>query len=179
MDIAKEVKKARRGSKSSFEKLIIAHKLLMYRVAKTILTNDEDCADAIQEAIINAYQKIDTLKEPAYFKSWLCRIVLNECYQLLRKKKNVINIGDLFEPQMTEQGYEEVEVEQMLSKLPEEQSQLLKLFHIEGMSILELAQIYEVPENTIKTRLRRAREKMRELWDVKEEGSSWINGKRK
>ncbi|MEH7379389.1 sigma-70 family RNA polymerase sigma factor [Bacillus sp. JJ1533] len=179
MDIAKEVKKARRGSHSSFEKLITAHKLLMYRVAKTILINDEDCADAMQEAIIKAYEKIDTLREPAYFKSWLCRIVLNECYQLLRHKKNVIKMEEWLEPHMNEHGYEEVEVEQMLSMLSEEQSQLLKLFHIEGISILELAQIYEVPENTIKTRLRRAREKMRELWDAKEEGSSWINGKSK
>ncbi|MEH7235230.1 RNA polymerase sigma factor [Bacillus sp. JJ1562] len=179
MNISKEVKMAKRGSKSSFENLIVAHKLLMYRVAKTILKNDEDCADAIQEAIIKAYEKIDTLREPAYFKSWLCRIVLNECYQLLRQKKNVINLDEWLEPQIQDNGYEEVEVEQMLSKLPEEQSQLLKLFHIEGISILELAQIYEVPENTVKTRLRRAREKMRELWDEKEEGSSWKSGKSK
>ncbi|WP_077619901.1 RNA polymerase sigma factor [Bacillus sinesaloumensis] len=179
MDIVKEVKKARRGNKSSFEKLIVAHHLLLYRVAKTVLSNDEDCADAIQEAIIKAYQKIDTLREPGYFKSWLCRIVLNECYQLVRQKKNVINMEEWVEPHIQEKGYEEVEVEQMLSKLPEAQSQLLKLFHIEGITILELAQIYEVPENTIKTRLRRAREKMRELWDSKEEGSLWKNGKSK
>lgn len=177
LDISKEVKKARRGSKSSFEKLILGHKLLMYRVAKTILMNDEDCADAMQEAIIKAYQKIDTLREPAYFKSWLCRIVLNECYQLLRQKKNVVNMEEWLEPQIMEAGYEEFEVEQMLCKLSEDQSQLLKLFHIEGMSILELSQVYGVPENTIKTRLRRAREKMRELWDGKEEGSVWKNGK--
>ncbi|MCC3356227.1 RNA polymerase sigma factor [Bacillus sp. REN16] len=179
MDIAKEVKKARRGSKSSFEKLIVAHKLLMYRVAKTILTNDEDCADVMQEAIIKAYQKIDTLREPAYFKSWLCRIVLNECYQLLRQKKNVIHMEEWLEPQINERGFEEVEVKEMLNKLSEEDSQILKLFHIEGISIIELSQIYEAPENTIKTRLRRAREKMRELWDEKEEGSSWKNGKSK
>ncbi|WP_010677190.1 sigma-70 family RNA polymerase sigma factor [Bacillus timonensis] len=179
MDIEKEVKKARRGSNSSFEKLIMAHKLLMYRVAKTILVNDEDCADAIQEAILKAYQKMNTLKEPAYFKSWLCRIVLNECYQLLRQKKNVVHMEEWLELETQDHGFETVEMEQMLSILPKEQSHLLKLFHIEGMSIIELAHIYEVPENTIKTRLRRAREKMREYWDIKEEGSVWKNGKSK
>jgi len=179
LDIVKEVKKARRGSKSAFEKLIVAHKLLIYRVAKTVLSNDEDCADAIQEAIIKAYQKIETLKEPAYFKTWLCRIVLNECYQLLRQKKNVLNMEEWLEPQIKEKGYEEVELEQMLSKLPEEQSQLLKLFHIEGISVLELAHMFEVPENTMKTRLRRAREKMREIWEAKEGEVRWKNGKNK
>ena len=179
MDIAKEVKKAKRGSKSSFEKLIIEHKLLMYRVAKTILSNDEDCADVIQEAIIKAYEKIDTLREPMYFKSWLCKIVINECYQLLRQKKNVVHMEEWLETPIKETGYEKVEVEQMLEKLPEEQSRLLKLFHIEGISILELAHIYEVPENTIKTRLRRSREKMRELWNEIEGGSIWTNGKSK
>ena len=179
MDIAKEVKKAKRGSKSSFEKLMIEYKLLMYRVAKTILSNDEDCADVIQEAIIKAYEKIDTLREPMYFKSWLCKIVINECYQLLRQKKNVVHMEEWLETPIKETGYEKVEVEQMLEKLPEEQSRLLKLFHIEGISILELAHIYEVPENTIKTRLRRSREKMRELWNEIEGGSIWTNGKSK
>ena len=61
MNQIKEVKKAIKGNRSSFEKLILEHKLMMYRVSRTILSNDEDCADAMQEAIIKAFQNIHTL----------------------------------------------------------------------------------------------------------------------
>ncbi|NEU29249.1 sigma-70 family RNA polymerase sigma factor [bacterium LRH843] len=177
MDMRKEVKKAQRGNTSSFEQLILTYKLVMYRVAKTILSRDEDCADAIQEAILNAFQSIKTLREPAYFKTWLLRIVMNECHQIHRKRKNLVSIEEWVEPLATELGYEKIEVEQMLKELPPEQELLLKLFHIEDISIQELALIYDVPENTIKTRLRRAREKIRESWEKQEEAAKWKNSK--
>ena len=56
----------------------------MYCTARTILGNDEDCADAIQETIVKAFQKIDTLKKDKYAKTWLMRILINECYNLTR-----------------------------------------------------------------------------------------------
>lgn len=164
MDALKEVKKAQKGNTSAFEKLIISHQLILYRVAKTILKKDEDCADAVQETVLNAYRKIHTLREPSYFKSWLCRILINECYNIVNRRKNLIALDKWMEPPTPDRGYEEIEIDQMLQTLPPEQGQLLKLFHIEDISIRDLAAIFEVPENTIKTRLRRAREKMRENW---------------
>ena len=58
----------------------------MYHVAKAILKNDEDCADAIGEAVLRAFDKIDTLKQEKYFKTWLTRILLNECYKILNHR---------------------------------------------------------------------------------------------
>ncbi|MFC0471487.1 sigma-70 family RNA polymerase sigma factor [Halalkalibacter kiskunsagensis] len=176
MEHIKEVKKAIKGNVSSFEKLILNYKLTMYRVTKTILAREEDCADAIQEAILKAYQKIHTLREPAYFKTWLIRIVMNECQQQIRQRKKLVSIEELSEPSSKDQGYEKIEVEQMLDALPQEQKHLLKLFHIEDISIQELALIFQVPENTIKTRLRRAREKMRDELERHEEVTTWTNG---
>lgn len=178
MDELKEVKKARKGNVRSFEKLITTYKVLLYRVASSILHRDEDCADAIQEAILKAFQSIHTLREPAYFKTWLVRIVMNECHQLQRQKKNIISIEKLAEPYSNEPGFEKIEVDQLLALLPEEQQQLLKLFHIEGLTIQELSLIYEKPENTIKTRLRRARASIREsLTRQDKEVAAWKNGK--
>ncbi|ADU32088.1 RNA polymerase sigma factor [Evansella cellulosilytica] len=180
MDSIKEVKKARKGNAAAFERLIIEHQVMMYRVAKTILPKDEDCADAIQETILKAYEKLPTLREPAYFKTWLMRILMNESYQILRQRKKIVVLEEWGEQSSDDVGYEKIEIMELLETLPEEQCQLLKLFYIEGFSIEDLASIYKVPENTIKTRLRRAREKMRTIMTKeKEEKTTWKNGKTK
>ena len=178
MDLNRDVKKAIKGNRSSFEKLILTHKLIMYRVSRTILSRDEDCADAIQEAILKAFQNIHTLRETRYFKTWLIRILLNKCYQLHRKRKNLISIDELLEPISQENGYEKIEIEQLLDVLPSEEKQLLKIFYIEDLSIHDLALILDRPENTVKTKLRRAREKMQKTLAMDEEVTTWKNGNR-
>lgn len=175
MDVIKVVKKAQRGNVKAFERLVVFHQVLMYRVAKSILHRDEDCADAIQEAILKAYQSIRTLREPKYFKTWLLRIVMNECHQIHRQRKNLFTLEKCAEPASIEKAFVQIEVEELLDSLPEDQSHLLKLFHIEDISIKDLADIFQVPENTIKTRLRRAREKAREILTM-EEDYQWKNG---
>lgn len=178
MDVVNEVKKAQRGNIRSFEQLISAYKVTMYQVARTMLVSDADCADAMQEAIIKAFSKLKSLREPQYFKTWLLRIVINECNQIHRRNKNVIDFNELKTPFTNESGFERVELEQLLSTLPEEEGRLLKLYHIEDISIKDIADIYEKSENTIKTWLRRARENARSIWEEQEE-FVWKNGSRK
>lgn len=60
---------------------------MMYHVAKSILKNDSDCADAVQETLLKAYKKLPTLKQESFFRTWLTRILINECNGILRKKK--------------------------------------------------------------------------------------------
>ncbi|MFC0212062.1 sigma-70 family RNA polymerase sigma factor [Paenibacillus chartarius] len=177
MDMEKEVKKAQRGNLQSFENLIHMNKAVMYKVAKTILTSDADCADAIQEAILKSFEKIKTLKQPAYFKTWLLRIVINECHQIHRQSKKIIEFNELTTPSSLETGFDQVELEQLLDTLPEEDSHLLKLYHIEDISIKDISEIFQKPENTIKTWLRRARENARLMWE-EQGGYQWKNGSR-
>ena len=61
----------------------------MYHIAKSLLYNDADCADAIQEAIVKAFVKLHTLKDDSYAKTWLIRIVMNECYATCAKRKKL------------------------------------------------------------------------------------------
>ena len=75
----------------------------MYHIAKSLLYNDADCADAIQEAIVKAFVKLHTLKDDSYAKTWLIRIVMNECYAIMRKEKKIISLQDY---QMNEQETE-------------------------------------------------------------------------
>ena len=66
--------------KEELGELIIASEDMMYHVAKTLLYRDADCADAIQETIVKAFSKLHTLKSDVYAKTWLTRILINECY---------------------------------------------------------------------------------------------------
>lgn len=177
MDLIKDVRKARKGNLDAFESLINANKVVMYRVAKTILASDTDCADAIQEAILKAFENIKSLREPTYFKTWLLRIVINECNQIHRLNKKIVEIAERKAPAADESGFAKVELEQLLMTLPKEDGDLLKLYHIEDISIKDLAEIYQTPENTIKTWLRRARENARSIWE-EQEVYEWKNGSR-
>ncbi len=176
MNVVSEFKKAKKGNNRAFERLIVEHKTLMFRAAMSVLHNEEDSADAIQEAILKAYRSLHSLREPGFFKTWLLRIVMNESYQIIRKHKKVTTLEDWNQPPTTEQGYLQVEIDQMLRLLPEDQAQLLTMFYIEGMTSNDLAQILQIPENTVKTRIKRAKEKIRNLYEEKE-ATKWKNGK--
>lgn len=70
---------------------------------KTLLYNDADCADAIQEAIVKAFSKRDTLKKDAYAKTWLMRILINECYGVMRREKRVVSLEDYRQEEKAEE----------------------------------------------------------------------------
>lgn len=77
-------------TKETLGELILSSERQLYATAKTILSDDQDCADAIQESIVKAFSKIDTLKKDRYAKTWLMRILINECYNIARR----INVNE-------------------------------------------------------------------------------------
>ncbi|MGM1046337.1 MAG: sigma factor [Bacillota bacterium] len=86
-----EVERAKEGNHEAFINLIKPLELQMYNIAKAIVRQDEDCADAMQEAILKAYKSIANLRNPSFFKTWLFRILINECNTILRKRSNVVS----------------------------------------------------------------------------------------
>lgn len=68
-------------NKDLFIDRVLEAERTLYHVSKTILSVDQDCEDAVQSAILKAYEKLNTLKEDQYFKTWIIRILLNECYR--------------------------------------------------------------------------------------------------
>ena len=73
----------------NFTELIEKNKIKFYKTAKIILKNDDDCYDALQEALISIYKKYEQLNNKEYFSTWATRIVINKCYDLLRKNKKI------------------------------------------------------------------------------------------
>ena len=81
-------------NKEQFTAEVLKAEKSLYHIAKSILKNDEDCADAMQNAILSAYQKLHTLKNEVYFKTWITRILINESYQLIRERKKQVSYED-------------------------------------------------------------------------------------
>ena len=89
-------------TKEQLGNLILDSERQLYSTAKTILFSDHDCADAIQETIVKAFSNVGTLKNDNYARTWLIRILINECYSLVRKSSKFIpleNLADRQEPE--------------------------------------------------------------------------------
>ena len=142
--------------------LILASEDSMYHVAKSLLYNDADCQDAIQEAIAKAFDKIGTLKQDTYAKTWLLRILINECYEIMRKEKKIISLEtcEQEEPWMERQDYSDLY--EALMGLTEEARLAVTLYYMEGYNIREIARMTKVTESAVKSRLARARTKLKE-----------------
>ena len=81
------VKKAQQGDAQAFVRLIDTHKQSMYKIARSYFTSDEDIADAIQDTIETCWKSIGHLAEAEYFRTWMTRILINKCIDIIRKNK--------------------------------------------------------------------------------------------
>lgn len=149
-------------TKEQLGRLIIASEDTMYHVAKTLLRNDADCSDAIQEAVVKAFTKINTLRKDALGKTWLIRILINECYAIMRKEKRLVSLDSLSMEGKWEVTKDYSDLYEALTRLPEEDRLCVTLFYMEGYSIKEIASILKISESGVKSRLYRARNKLRQ-----------------
>ena len=156
-------------TKEQLGNLILDSERQLYSTAKTILFCDQDCADAIQETIAKAFSKIDTLKNDKYARTWLIRILINECYNLVRRSSKFISLENLEDRQEmnAEEAKDYSELYAAVNSLKEELRLPVILYYIEDFSVREIAQILEISEGAVQKRLARARGKLRqELQEV-------------
>ena len=156
-----EVYKAKKGNKEAFAKLIIENEKTMYRVAKNYLSSNEDIIDVISEATLKAYEKIKSLKDDSYFKTWLIRILINECYILLRKnKREVLDFEEAVVDQIHIDNYENLDLNTAMELLPANMKIILSLHYYDDLSVKDISLALDIKENTVKTNLKRGREKL-------------------
>ena len=91
-ELIMEVKRAKSGDKEAFCNLVRVNKIAIYRVAKSILNNEDDIEDAVSEAVLKAYKNIKNLRDESFFKTWLIRIVINESNNLYKKRTKEIAV---------------------------------------------------------------------------------------
>lgn len=162
--------KAQKGDSEAFIEVINKCTTQLYKIGKTMMLKDEDVGDIIQETILVAYKKINTLKEPAYFKTWLVKIFMNKCNYLKKQNGKIIFIEDINRLNSeSELGTTNIELKEAISNLKNDNREVINLFYIMGYSIKEISLILEVKEGTIKSRLCRARNDLRVLYSIQEE----------
>ena len=144
-------------NKDTFIDNVLEVRSTLYHVSKSILTCDQDCEDAVQGAILKAYDKLDTLKKEQYFKTWLIRILINECYSLNRKKYSQVSYEEYFQFVGEDDKEDYSELYLAILNLPERIRITIVLYYAEGYSVEEVKQILKIPAGTVKSRLSKGR----------------------
>lgn len=151
------VKKAVLGDAEAFIWLMEENKHMLYKIAKGYLQREEDIADAIQETMLAAVEHIGEVKKASYFRTWLIRILINKCMDILRKEKRFSGFKEVPEQTYTNKELHYLEFCQILDMLPKESRIIFLLYYGERFTTREIAEVMEINENTVKARLRRGR----------------------
>ena len=165
-DTSHNVQKAIDGDKAAFAQLIKHLENKLYRVSRSVLKNDADCADAIQEALIRAWLQLPKLRDHKLFEHWLVRIVLRECYRITKRRKFESLDYDSQASYKTDID-ERLAIQEAVYSLDVTKRVPFVLHYIMGYKIYEIAHIMDMPDGTVKTRLMRARNELRDM--LKEE----------
>lgn len=182
LDYARMISLALSGRQEGYDRLYQDTYKEKYFIARKYMGNDADASDVLQDAYVQAFLKLDTLREPDKFSGWLGRIVANTAKNALKKKKMLLfsdlekenDEGEMVELSLEDTGterqpeaaYTEKETQEMvhamIDSLPAEQRMCILMFHLQEMSIREIAEMMECSENTVKSRLNYGRRGIKE-----------------
>lgn len=159
------VRQAIKGDATAFEKLLIHNEKKMYYTALSYVRKKEDALDVIQETAYKAFIAIDQLREPKYFSTWITKILIRECYQLLRKRNKMIP----YDEEKLRQKLHSIDLErtdhlllrELIHELPSNYQTVIILFYFHDLSIEDISVITERPVGTVKTHLYRARKNLK------------------
>lgn len=141
-------------TKETYVRQITAHKATMYRIAFTILQNDHDVQDALQQAAMKAWEKQRALKNEAYFSTWLTRILINESYQIRRRQKRMICMDQLPDTPVTSDG---LTLRLLMESLPDKVRLPFVMKYAEGMSTEEIAHALHTTQAAVSSSIHRAK----------------------
>ena len=164
----KWVRKAQQGDKEAFLALLRENELALYRTAKAILHREEDVEDAVQEAVCRAFYKLGTLRQPRYFKTWMTRIVINCCYDLLREQRGLVPLELLPEEGWEDERETAMDVRESLAALGENDRLILTLYYLNDISVRDISRLLSISEGAVKQRLVHGRGKFRETYEARE-----------
>jgi RNA polymerase sigma-70 factor, ECF subfamily len=172
------VRLAQAEDKEAFEELVRRHQHRVFAVAGGILRRREDVEDIAQQVFVKAYFSLKRFDQRAAFSTWLYKITVNECWDLLRKKKvrPLVYESDLSEdqarqytvsgetghpvPDISEKLVDRQRVERLLDGLEDRDRLMLILKEVEGFAVEEIAEVLHLNANTVKVRLFRARRRL-------------------
>lgn len=165
------IRAAKRGDKEAIIQLLREIENPLYRTAYYLLGNEQDALDVTQEALLRIYTNITNYREEAQFKTWAQRIVTNLCIDRFRKKKEMVSIEEHELNLRSSQSVEDeiltgdlaTNIQQAIEKLPEHFKLVVIMRYIQDYSYNEISETLDLPLNTVKSHLFRARKLLQGL----------------
>ena len=143
-----------------FAALAREHGRAMFRAARAVLDSDADAQDAVGEALLRAWQSFDRLRDPAAARPWLLKIAVNCARAQLRRARPVLPLEEA--AGAAAPAEEPLGLWELVRALPEDQRLAVTLYYYDGLSVGEIARVLGVPRGTVKSRLARGRDRLRE-----------------
>lgn len=155
--------------KQEFTQRVLALEPRLYRISHGILQNTQDQLDAVQESLFKAWTGLSRLRNEAYFETWLTRILIHECQDLLKRRKKNICLDLIPEPSAPPEGANQF-LYHALMQLPLKLRLPLTLSYMEGYRQREIAHLLHIPEGTVKSRILKAKSELKKLLEPEKEG---------
>lgn len=175
------IAKAQNGDMSAFEEIISLHEQSVYRIALRYTQNESDALDISQETFIKVYRALSSFKGDSALSTWIYRIASNVCIDHMRKNNKISEVplyktdadGNTYDIEVSStignpdeyvESMETIsEINDALNKLSDEHKEIIIFRDIEGFSYTEISNILELEEGTVKSRISRARKKLRTI----------------
>lgn len=162
------IQRAKHGDGEAFVALMEAHKHSLYAIARSYFGSGMDAEDAVAQTVMNAWENLHTLRKPACFKTWLTKILLNNCNDILRRRRNVVTLDTLPEWEGAEDDHGDLHFAELMARLSPPVRTAMQLYYGEGFNTREIGELLNVPVGTVTARLKRGRDILARL--EKEEG---------
>lgn len=163
------VEKAKKNDEQAFNELILLVQKEIYLIAKAKLKNEDDMADAIQETILSCYRNLKKLRNSSLFKTWLIKILINECNKIYKKRKKY-NIS--YEDKEVENylvvednSFDNISFDILIRNLKDDEQLILTLYYYSNYSTKEISKILKLNESTIRSKIFRAKEKLKNQYE--------------
>ena len=148
--------------KQEFSRRVLAVEGRLYRISCGMLHEPQDRMDAVQEAVLKAWQNLHRLRREEYFETWLTRILINECHNIQNARRRSAPMDELPECAAPPEDGNRA-LQDALASLDEALRLPLLLCYMEGYRVREIAKILCIPEGTVKSRIARGKSKLKAL----------------
>lgn len=146
----------------------------LYRIARTRLASEDDINEAVQNTIVNSFLSINKLRNAKYFKTWIIKILINECNHMY-SDKNRNSFVEYDDSSVTknskdyiDDAIKNIDFFELIDNLNYDEKMIITLFYSEDLSIKEISKIMDIPKSTISTKLSRARNKLKKILEGEE-----------
>lgn len=166
----KLAKKAKHGNSDAFAELYKIHKIYLYKIAYSYVKDENKALDILQECAYKGLLNIHKLKEPKHFKTWITRVLINIAIDFVNKEKNILYLHDEAASTCEIDSVsieEKLDLYNAMDALKESYKTVIILKYFNDMNIKDISYTMDIPENTVKSHLKRAKESLNKI--LKEE----------